>query len=65
MIKSLTQAQKDLLSVYRDKWLAIGLCTKPTDRKMAESGIELAYKQAKKAKPKTTKLLLIKYLIFF
>ncbi len=52
MIASLTQEQKDMLSVYRDKWLAIGLCTKPTDRKTAEEGVELAYKQSIKTKPK-------------
>ena len=48
MIEKLTKTQESLLSVYRDKWRNIGLCTEPADRPMAEKGIELTYKVLKK-----------------
>ena len=35
MIKQLSKTQEKQLSVYRDKWLAIGLSTERIDRKQA------------------------------
>src|SRR3990167_9079377 len=52
MIKELTRKQKDKLTIYCDKWLAIGLETAPANRQEAEKGIELAYAIAGKQKPK-------------
>ena len=46
MITKLTEEQEALLPVYRDKWLAIGLCTEPADRPTAEQGIHEAYQAA-------------------
>jgi hypothetical protein len=43
MITELTQEQKDLLSVYRDKWLKIGLDTTPLDKDKATKAIHKAY----------------------
>src|SRR3990167_6064314 len=51
-IEELTQEQKELLSVYRDKWLAIGLSTDPANRAEAERGVWLAYELARLEKPK-------------
>jgi hypothetical protein len=50
-IDKLTKEQEDLLLVYRDKWLAIGLDTRPANREAAEEGIELAYKVAGLKRP--------------
>jgi len=46
MITELTPEQRAQLPVFKDKWLAHGLSTKPADRKLAERGIKLAYEAA-------------------
>ena len=46
MINSLTPGQESLLSVYRDKWLKIGLSTDPCDRTKAEAAAIAAYSTA-------------------
>jgi hypothetical protein len=43
-INKLTDEQKLLLPVYAKKWLEIGLSTKPSDKVLAEQGINKAYK---------------------
>ena len=50
-ITSLTEDQKSLLSVYRDKWLKIGLCTEPSNRPLAEDAIRRAYEMASLTPP--------------
>ena len=52
MITELTQKQKDLLPVYKNKWRKIALCTNLADRERAEKAIFWMYKQAKLDKPK-------------
>ena len=52
MITELTREQSNRLIEFRDKWLNIGLCTEPANRKEAEKGIELAYNIAGLKKPK-------------
>ena len=42
-ITTLTQEQKDLFPVYRDKWLNIGLCTDPLDRDATREAISEFY----------------------
>lgn len=44
MIESLTPAQEAQLSVYRDKWLAIGLSTDRVDPDAATAAVNLMYK---------------------
>ena len=51
-IEKLTREQEGLLTVYRDKWMAIGLSTEPANRKEAERGIEIAYANKGLKKPK-------------
>ena len=46
MIKKLTKKQEAQLSVYRDKWLKIGLSCEPADHAKAEDAAARAYKQA-------------------
>lgn len=46
MITSLTKEQEDLLPVYRDKWISIGLNTEPANKNAAEAGIKRAYEIA-------------------
>lgn len=50
-ITSLTPEQEALMPVVRDEWLAIGHCTEPADRPMAEEGLVMAYKAADLAPP--------------
>jgi hypothetical protein len=52
MINELTEEQKALLPVYRDKWMKIGLSTGPADRTKAEDAIRRAYKIAALDEPK-------------
>ena len=52
MIKQLTKEQQDRFGEFRDKWLKIGLCSDPANRKEAERGIYLAYDAAEKKHPK-------------
>jgi hypothetical protein len=42
-ITELTEEQKALFPVYRDKWIKIGLQTGPGDRDKAEDGVRKAY----------------------
>jgi len=51
-IESLTKQQEEQLSIYRDKWLSIGLSTDPANRLKAEKGIEKAYAIVGLNKPK-------------
>ena len=34
------------LMVFRDEWLAVGLCTEPADRERAEAGVAAVYRAA-------------------
>lgn len=43
MISTLTQAQTDMIPVYRDKWLKIGLRTEALDFKRASEALKLCY----------------------
>lgn len=43
MIETLTPEQEALLPVYRDKWLAIGLCTDPIDQEVSKAAISKLY----------------------
>jgi hypothetical protein len=43
MIEKLTQSQTDRMVEFRDKWIGIGLSTKPADRKKAEEAINKMY----------------------
>jgi len=45
-IKSLTPEQEEQLSVYRDKWLKIGLATGPVDFEKAKAAVCKAYRSA-------------------
>jgi hypothetical protein len=45
-IEKLTPEQEAQLSVYRDKWIAIGLQTGLADRERAEAGVKLIYEAA-------------------
>ena len=42
-ITSLTPDQEAQMSVYRDKWIKIGLCTDPIDTDSARAAVELLY----------------------
>lgn len=46
MIQSLTEAQKNQLKIYKEKWIEIGLRTGPANRKRAEELMVDAYKAA-------------------
>lgn len=39
MITSITPEQEEKLAEYRDKWLSIGLCTDPIDKKSAKTDV--------------------------
>ena len=52
VINQLTKEQKSKIAEYRDKWLAIGLSTSPTDRKKAEQIIDEVYLAGGLATPK-------------
>lgn len=45
-IEQLTPTQKDRLIEFREKWVAIGVCTDPADRPRAEAAIRQSYKLA-------------------
>jgi len=51
-IELLTPEQEARIPEYRDKWIDIGLCTAPADRKEAEAGIVEAYAIAGLRAPK-------------
>ena len=51
-IRSLTREQKARFAEWRDKWIEIGLCTKPANREQAEKAIVAAYAVAGLAAPK-------------
>jgi len=51
-IENLTKEQEELLPVYRDKWLAIGLSTEETDVEKAEEAIDKVYQCAGLEPPK-------------
>jgi len=51
MIEKLTAEQEALLPVYRDKWLGIGLSTKPLDFEKAKVAVYAAYESAGLSKP--------------
>ena len=51
-IEKLTPEQEARFAEFRDKWIRIGLCTDPADRKMAEEGIIEAYRIAGFQPPK-------------
>jgi hypothetical protein len=51
-IKELTQEQKAMFPHYVNKWIDVGTCCEPADRKKAEEGLKLAYKTAKLKPPK-------------
>ena len=55
MIESLTPEQEALLPVYRDKWIKIGLSTKPAVRDDAEKYLNEMYKVANLPEPKEIK----------
>ena len=46
MITELTKEQEDLIPVYRDRWLAIGLCTDPVDMSLAVPAVKKCYECA-------------------
>ena len=46
MIDKLTQEQLNKFPLYVKKWTDIGLSTEPADKKTAEEGVRLAYKNA-------------------
>ena len=52
MISVLTKAQEAALTTYRDKWIAIGLSTTPTDRVKAEAALVRCYELAGLVPPK-------------
>lgn len=51
-IKTLTNEQINLLPVYRDKWIKVGLDTSPLNHQACIDAVCLAYKIAKQPKPK-------------
>lgn len=51
-ITALTEQQKALMPVWRDKWIKIGLSTEPADRATFEKNVAVCYKAAKLAPPK-------------
>ncbi len=57
MIESLTPEQESKLSVYRDKWLKIGLSTAPCDRQKAEAALEKVYAAANPPLEKPKKII--------
>ena len=52
MITSLTKEQRELLPVYRDKWMRIGLSTEPCDVEKAKIAVSDAYRMAGLEPPK-------------
>lgn len=51
MIEKLTKDQEAQLSVYADKWIEIGRCIKPTNRKRTEQSINWMYANAGMGRP--------------
>lgn len=51
-IENLTRRQRELLPVYRDRWLNIALSTEAADRDAAEHGVRETYKAAGLSPPK-------------
>jgi len=51
MIEQLNKEQEDLLAVYRDKWLRIGLCTDRADWNTAKWISDYYYENIAKKKP--------------
>lgn len=45
MLDKLTPEQEAMIPVVRDKWIKIGLSTERADRKTAEEGVVMAYKE--------------------
>lgn len=52
MITELTKKQKDRFLEFVDKWIKIGLCTEPANRKVAERAVINSYKIAGLNPPK-------------
>lgn len=52
-IEELTEEQRELLPVWRDEWIKIGLCTEPANRPLAEAGIRACYRLAGFAEPES------------
>lgn len=50
-IKTLTKEQQDMIPVYRERYLQVGLSTRPTDRNKAAAAITKAYEYLKLSKP--------------
>jgi hypothetical protein len=51
-IKRLTPEQTAAMPAFAQKWIEIGLCTKPADRARFEAAVAECYRQAKLAPPK-------------
>ena len=52
MIKSLTKEQENLMKVYADKWIKIGLDTSPCNKILAEDALNQSYKIVGLSEPK-------------
>ena len=50
-IENLTKEQEEMLPVYRDKWLAVGLCTDPLDEAEAIAAVKNLYTSAGEDEP--------------
>src|SRR3989304_3327522 len=51
-IDKLTPEQEARLGEWRDKWIKIGLCCEPADRKLAEAALAACYRHTKLEPPK-------------
>jgi hypothetical protein len=51
MIEKLTEAQEQMLEVYKDKWLAIGLSTEPCNVEETKKWVKVAYKNVDLKEP--------------
>lgn len=52
-IEKLTDKQTEMMAVYRDKWVKIGLSTEPTNQERAKTNLVDYYKAGDLAPPKT------------